>query len=489
MKRKILAVLCTTVAIGMATASFAKDHELNGFFRVRGIMNNYGLGAATNFADDAKTSKIWEQRVRMKYTMNLNEYLGFTYFGEIDFDWGDEAFTDAGRNDGGAIQGDSTNLETKNLYMSVKVPETPVSAKLGLQGVADNWSGYFLLSDVAGIMANVKLDAVNITVGTFKLWEGNDVAEDDVDMYALMLGFKPMGDLKIGLDFYYVNDNDFENAGVAGPPTVSTPTGTINIGQPNGGTTAVGLQNLWGGADLYWVGVNAAYKMGGLGLDGWAFYNGGTLKSGGSAAVDDVDVSGFALDVTGTYTVAGVKLGLEGFYVSGDNDDEDLKMPLSTAAWSGSGSVNGASGPDLPFYKSGLMILLYDPKSANFSSAAVRDAQNAFLGFWGVVLSGSYTPPNLKAMYLKGAVGYVSSQEDAAKRSGTSYTETGGGDNLGTEFAARVGYKMAEALDLSINASYVMLGDFYDDWTTKSSGATTDPDDPYLVYLMAELSF
>ncbi len=154
--------------------------------------------------------------------------------------------------------------------------------------------------------------------------------------------------------------------------------------------------------------------------------------------------------------------------------------------------MNGASGPDLPFYKSGLMILLYDPKSANFSSAAVRDAQNAFLGFWGVVLSGAYTPPNLKAMYLKGAVGYVSSQEDAAKRSGSSYTETGGGDNLGTEIAARVGYKMAEALDLSINASYVFLGDFYDDWTTKKDVAgaqTTEPSDPYLVYLMAELSF
>jgi hypothetical protein len=467
MKRKILAVLCTTVAIGMATASFAKDHELNGFFRVRGIWNNYGLGTNTAFTDKADEAKIWEQRVRMKYTMNLNEYLGFTYFGEFDFDWGDKAFANA-RNDGGGIQGDTVNLETKNLYMSVKVPETPVSAKLGLQGVGDHWSGYFLLSDVAGILANVKLDAVDITVGTFKLWEGSDLIEDDVDLYAVMLGFKPMGDLKLGLDFFYANDNDFN--------------------QQTGNTSAIGIQDSFGGADLYWVGANADYKMGGLGLSGWAMYNGGTLKSGGSSATDDIEVSGFAMDVMGTYTVAGVKFGLEGFYVSGDDDlsDDEIDMPLSTDVWSGSPAVYGAAGPTLPFYKSGLMILLYDPKSANFSSAAMRDAQNGALGLWGVVLQGAYTPPNLKAMYVKGAIGYVNSVEDADDAYGT-----GGETNLGTEIAARVGYKMAEALDLSFNGAYVMLGDFYDDWTTDKNNAalTTEPEDPWLMYLMAELSF
>ena len=53
------------------------------------------------------------------------------------------------RNDGGGAGGDAVNLETKNVYLEFMVPDTPVKATIGLQGVTLH-KGWFVSDDFAG---------------------------------------------------------------------------------------------------------------------------------------------------------------------------------------------------------------------------------------------------------------------------------------------------------------------------------------------------
>jgi hypothetical protein len=83
-------------------------------------------------------------------------------------------------------------------------------------------------------------------------------------------------------------------------------------------------------------------------------------------------------------------------------------------------------------------------------------------------------PANL---YLNTGVGYFQALED---------TPTGGpakaDTDLGWEFAARIGTKVAEKVDVSLNGAYALLGDFY-------STPTVDPDDIYKLNFMINVGF
>lgn len=562
MKKKLVTALCTATAAAIALPAFAVTNEITGFLEARGVSNNYGGGSLTDFATANSQDYNWAvQRLRAKWTLGVNEFVSMTYFGELDFEFGDASLAN-GRGDGGAIQGDTVNLETKNLYMSAKVPNTPVSATIGLQGLADNWSTTLVNTDVAGVNVGVALDPATVKAGWFKLWEGSQAANDDVDLWAIQVGLKPINGLKLGFDFYYVNDNNSSLIGANGKAssaseiTDTAATTKFNFGTSTGapgtkyvfvdanGNGALGqndtILKLWESADIYWLGFNAAYdlKLGenALNVKAWAMYNWGTLDNyyRGEDDTDEVvrkdaDVNAYAGDVTATMAVAGgAKVGLEGFYISGDKNltGGDVKQPMSLAAWSGTPitvvhknnvdtvTTGGGGGPETPFAKTGLMILLFDPMGDNFSNFAARDALGVGLGLNGLVLSGSFTPPDLKQLTLSGALGYINSSEDAKKAHGAYYEDDNnyalvgrnGGANLGTELALRAAYKVADNFEVSLNGAYVWLGDFYNNWTpydtrvievADDEGGTTtarvqkfkDPENPYLAYLMAKVSF
>lgn len=454
MKKILLAALC----VAMAVPAFARDHELNGYFRVRGIM------ADLSKQKNADPDTLVDQRFRAKYTLGLNEYLKLVYFGEVDMQWGDNSYATS-RNQGGALGGDTVNLETKNLYLEVKVPETPISATLGLQGYGDNYDAVLFSADMAGLKLGAKFGPADVTLGWFKWQEGEgnnnspggSTEEDDIDLYALNLGFKPMDALKVGADVYYINANGASNF------TANT-TGAAGLSLPES-------------ADLYYMGVNADYKAAMFGVKGWFLYGAGTVKT-----EPEMDLAGWAASVKGTGKVGPVSLGLRLAYFSGDDDatDSDLEY-LATPTVSESFS----------FYDENLMLMVNDAFWNTYGQYgfAMTDAAFDGYGLWFAALSGSFSPPALKNMYVKAGVGYFAATEDD-QTPGDNATDREG-KTIGTEVALRVGYKMAEALDLSINGAYAFLGDFYDKTATDlDNGATgEDPDNPYEVYLMANLSY
>ncbi|GAB4255846.1 MAG: membrane protein [Deferrisomatales bacterium] len=435
MRKTLIAVLAGAMAFATVPAAFAKDHSITGFWRVRGMVNNYGAFGGGGFADNADPGREIDQRFRAKYTLGLNEYVSVTYYGEVDIQYGDASYATS-RNQGGAIGGDTVNLETKNLYLDVKIPETPVSARLGLQGFADHWDWTVILADMAGFTFRAKLEMADVMAGYFKLQEGDangligNNTEDDIDLWAVQVGVKPpMDGLKLGLDGLYLNDNDFDGTG---------------------------------NKNLYWVGAHAGYKVAGVDLSGWFAYNFGEASS-------TSDVNAWMVNGKAAYSVAGAGVSLRLFYTPGDDDsdaDQEWFHPVKA-------TETFAMATD------GLMIFTPDITWTTLGQYghAFTDGVYAGNGAWGAILSGSFTPPAVQAAYVKGAAGYFSTTD--GKDNGAQ------DDDLGFEVAGRVGYKLADAVDLSLNGAYAWLGDFY----AGTGGGGKDPDDAYTAYFMVNVGF
>lgn len=476
MKKALVAALCTTLAAGALAPAFAKDHTLNGFYRVRGMMFNHPLSEPTALEKDQKPTKLVDQRFRVKWDMKLNEFVTTTYFGEIDFVWGDLSYgqatvsgaapavagtpvttsANATRNKGGGLGGDTVNLETKNLYVDVKVPDMPVAFRVGLQGFADNWSLAYIFGDMAGLKATTKTAMFDATLGWFKWNEGSGVREDDRDLFAAQLAFKPMGDLKLGADLYWVNDNAAETPDLTGA-----------------NNRTVGTQ-----ADLYFAGLNAAYKLPMVDVSGWALYNFGEVRPTG--ANNDKDVSGFAASAKGTFSIAGAKAGLRLTYVSSDDDatDKDIESPVAPT-----------QGEPVAFADTNMIIMMSDAMGITLGylngGLAMDRAGYEGWGLMAINFMADYNPPAVKNVYTKFGLGYFRALEDDNKVTKKE------GKSLGTEAALRVGYKFADAVDVSLNGGYVWLGDFFDKTgvDAKTKATKVDPDNLYQVYAMLNINY
>lgn len=474
---KILVAL--VVAVLLTTPSFALENKLSGFYNVRGVANNFN--AASNYIgtleDSANTQTMVDQRFRLKLDSKVNDFLSFVYYLEVDMQWGDESYSNDGRNDGGGLGGDTTNLETKNVYIDVKVPNSSSAFRLGLQGFADNYDYSLIAADMAGIKYTTTLGATNLTAGWFKLADGVSTGiADDVTLWALQAAFSPSENFKLGGDYYY-----YQNEGSQAYGTVF---GTADIDALlSGATWTANRSNM----DLHYFGGNAEYRMDNLVLSGWVNINAGTVdainnNTATPLVTEDLDVTGFAGRLKAATALGNLKLNLAGTYFSGDDDLSDGDANFI---------VNPFPSETFAFATDGFMIFTPDIawNSVGQYGFAMVDAAYAGYGLTSFVLTGSYTPEACKKANVKAGIGYFSSLEDTVAANDPRTNRAGTG--LGTEVYLRVAYKFADNLDLSANGAYAFLGDFYDNngGGTAFNSAATSIDDPYEVYLKATLSF
>jgi hypothetical protein len=477
----------------LAAPALALDTKLSGFYRARGIVDNFV--ASNNFigtlTDDAEDESLVDQRLRLKLDAMVNDYLSFTYYAEVDFQWGDNQYANA-RNDGGALGGDTVNLESKHVYIDVKVPDTNVSARLGLQGLDDHWDWTFVTADMAGAKFNLQYDAASITAGWFKLLEGDFDKSDDITLWALQVETAASPNLKGGVDYYY-----YQNQGATtneADPTLKNQQygsffGTADIEAVlafNKGSDS------WTGQredmDLHYIGLHGEYRMRDVVLKGWALGNFGTVDNimndtATPGLTDDIDVEGWGGTVQANTNVCGVTAGLRGLFFSGDDDLTDGDAGFF---------VNPLATETFAFATDGFMIFFPDVywTSIGQYGFAMVDAAWAGYGLWGGTLNASYTPAGMDKFNIKGGVAYVASLED--KLATGDPRSDRNGTSLGTEAFLRASYEVSENLVLSANGAYAWLGDFYDDQgggTAVNDPAEADPDNPYEVYLMADLHF
>ncbi len=157
MKRLLFCLLALIFVFALVMPTYAAEVKISGLWNAK-------AWAKDNYDGDDDSDDSYQyvtQRMRMYFNIIASENLKLVYKNEIDMEWGDTAFVNS-RNSGGGLGGDSVNLETKNVYLEFMVPDTPVKATLGLQGVALH-RGWFIDDDVSAARFDMNFDPVTVT--------------------------------------------------------------------------------------------------------------------------------------------------------------------------------------------------------------------------------------------------------------------------------------------------------------------------------------
>lgn len=436
-----------TAAAALALVALAvpamAEQKVSGYFRTQFMADNIGSNFAGMASGDKRTASQIDNRFRLMYTNNLNEYVSFVYFGEVDTAWGQSGKAAAGQ--GGTDGADGVNVETKNVYVDFKIPDSIISTRVGIQGVGVGPHGILLGDDMAAARVNLKLTPMADVTAIYSKWRENTTTMwDDVDFYAAVLSLKPSDAVKLNFDLAWLDANTLGQFGAA-----------AGI---DGVAAAAGLTQ----GDVYALGVGADANLGMAKIDAYLAYTGGTLE--GPAPIADVDLSGWMATAKGTVKVGTMgDAGLRLTYYSSDDNAADNDYE---------GFIGDLSGGVYEFAGENLSIFYADApyNNTNGGRRALIDAAYNGNGLLGINATSNLN--FTKACYGKFGAGYFMALE-----------ENGATDkSLGFEVAARVGHKFAEKVDLSLGGAYAFVGDFY-------KVGTTDPDNVFKTSLMLNVSY
>ena len=434
MRKGFLAVLAVVLVAAMAAPAMATDLSTTGFIRIKGhTEQNYTAGASGGAfilpGKDVQTASYVEQRMRFIFDWK-GENVGARYYGELDYtNWGDSAYNTS-RNTGGALEADTVNLESKNIYMWFKVPNTSVMVTAGMQNQTDSFGGMiFGYADMAGIFLTGSVEPVSYKLGWARLAQnvnsttvnGNTAfaqrIDTAVDLYVAEAKFAPTKDAKLGIDFYVLRDAS-GNGAAADNVSGSTNLNTVLRGFKDYGYTVGNFT--YDPSVFYYIGVDGAVKAGPVGLSGFVFYNGGKIKKvngtiGTTAlARQDVDVKAWAGDLRADATLGPGKLFVEGAYVSGTGSSsrDEFKSPITTS--------NYALAASYPLSSMDMQILLPNGDDITSSNALAYDIQNKGRG--AILLAAGYSMKFNDMLAGKVGLGYL---QDAKNFIGVNSTGVG----------------------------------------------------------------
>jgi hypothetical protein len=513
MRKGFLIMLMVVLVAALAAPAMAGT-DINGFIRVKGWMSNFKdagdlTGGNPTVRKDAPINSYVEQRLRLKFSSGEENVKAVAFF-EIDYSaWGDAAGntkndavygtgvpssgagaatgtggniggTGAGRNTGGALGADRINLETKNVYIWFKVPNTTVDFTVGMQNQSDAYAGLlFGAADMAGIFANGVFGPVTTTFGWAKLYENITNKTDDMTLYVASAKFSPVKEVKIGANFYFLQDDTAK----VGEVTVINPVGAITTDP-----TAAGPFNR---KRIYTPGVDFAFNAGPATLSGFALYQFGKYRDYTSpTALKDVNVQGYAGDVRADLNAGPGKLFVEALYISGGDNTADKYKSIVTLS-----DVNASPGGNSAFGRTDMSILLFNNDDINTSQALVGTASGGPTltspsaqgrGIWHVATG--YTQKLGDKLTVKAGAGYLSATKLFKTDTSTPATAKKG-KGMGTELNANVNYNIMKGLDFGVYAAYAWLGDFYKFKTEGATLATKNPDNAYETHMRLNYAF
>lgn len=468
MRKGLIVLLVAVVAVAFAVPASA-DLKASGFYRSKAYLSNFhdGAGAPSlrtdSPGDAAQTNAFVEQRFRVKFDFG-NENVKAVWFLESDMYWGDSAGSAAPgaatRNSGGALGADKVQMETKNIYVWFKVPDTSVDVTVGLQGQSDDYAGIlFGGADMAGVFVKGKLEPVSYRLGWAKLYENMIHKTDDMTLYIATAKFAPAKDVKLGLNLYFLQDDTGKNVNAAALPSA----------------VVAGDQYK---AKIYMPGVDGTFKAGPATISGFALYQTGEAEVVNPVPGDkDLDISAFLVDLRADMNVGPGKVFVEALYLSGgDGTGDKYKAPVTLATFEASPGGNSAYG------RTNTHILLASPDTIGVSQCLIgcsggESGSDPGNGGRGITHFAAGYSQKLTDK-LKGEVnlGYL-----AATKKLTS--DTNKGKAMGTEINARVDYNLHKGLDVGLVGAYAFIGDFY------NFTGTPDIKDAYTTYARVNYSF
>jgi len=379
----------------------------------------------------------------MYFNFIASENLKLVYKNEIDMEWGDKtpsASNPGGRNDGGGAGGDTVNLETKNVYLEFMVPDTPVKATVGLQGVTLH-KGWFISDDVAGARFDMNFDPVSITaywVGLNGLFDDDKVAGENTDAsddnwQLVTSGAYKAENMDARLSFAYERKPNDTGRNPSSPE------------QPESNDLFLVMGELGMSFDMVSFSVLAAKNF-------------GEVKSDLNVQDRNYDGYMFAADVSIALDMATIRA--MGFYTSGDDEDGD---PATGTAYSQDDDFQGLTGQTFSWAEIVSDGYTYDRNAVLGQAGAPNKPSNMYAVGVGVDLKPTDTTTiKLDAYYM----GLVEDRTIAGNQE----------DEIGVEIDARLTQKIYDTLSLTIIGAYLFAEDGYGRYDTDSGTAGNQPD-------------
>lgn len=487
-KRTVAIAAAAGALAAVAMPAMAFENEFHGTSRLRYFLSNYENGGGGNplavngsgfvapvtgsTTENLKTNNYFEQRTRLFYTAKANDDLKLVTGFEIDSVFGDKAQAattgaatpaGTGRGQGGALESDTVNLETKWVYLDFKIPSTPVQVKAGIQPVKDQLKGIFLDADVAGIMTSTKAGAATINLGYLRGYDqsffgtGRPRGMDNLNIGVLEGKFALSKNANLGAAYYMYNDSR---------------------GLVVSGATTNDVM-------LHTFGLTADAKLGALSLSGFAAYQGGIFKLAGTG---NAYLNAVAYNLAAKLPVGPGTFKTALLFTSGnaENTGKHLTGWVGTAqsqnnTWS---STTGTS----TYNESGMMLLnrnaaagtgttdvniIYNTGNGT-NPANMQGAYLYTLGYDAAITPKFYTNANVGMAWAAHTNSLKAVDKKTGGKNGTNF--------MGTEVNVEAGYKMYDNLTASLQAAYVVLGGFYEGSSTVGTQtASKSPENPYTV--------
>lgn len=474
MKQRTLKLsIATVAAVGcMGSTAFALEHQFGGLLRIKGDFTNFDQAGGNDASNATKLSQdslgrsffYTEQRLRLKYTGRINEEVKLVTQFEIDSRWGDTTGTVA-RNQGGAMEADSINLETKNVYMEFAVPNLPVTARAGIQPVDDMYKGVFLSADAAALTTVTKLDKTTLYLNWMRGYDNRNFKDAPASVNATSNGLGGTGNMpgRYSLDaFMFDVKHDLNKE--------------LNVG----GSVYLTYDNLVPGAGynlLATLGVNAAYKFDQGGIDGFLLYQTGDNPTNSVGQIGK-SVSAFAANVGGKIKAGPGTARANILYASGDDGKGDV------GAFQGLNQLGGATST---FSAAQMTMLIANTKyAANTDRAVIATVTNNNMGVIGAFIGYDV---DIDKAFVKGNLGFAAAaKENQTYKPKNLKKNDYNGNYIGTEINAEAGYKISKNLTASLLCGYVVLGDYYKD-TVTANGSIKTPDNPWKNMVVLNLVF
>ncbi|MDD2364656.1 MAG: hypothetical protein PHN84_00685 [Desulfuromonadaceae bacterium] len=478
--KKTVAIATAVGALGaLSVPAMALENEFHGMYRLRGMMTNFenagvantavvpatsvpvvdangnivvkntaAKAATTALKQDARTTTLLEQRLRLQYTAKASDDLKLVTHFEVDSTWGDAAYAN-GRGVGGGMAADSVNLETKNVYLDYNCPLTGANVKVGIQGASDTYKGIFFTDDVAGIFASKKIGEVKATAGFSRLYDYAGAAplgQNKSDLYLLDAKLSVSKDITVGGAYYFLRDNQ------------------ANVAASNA-------------INIHVIGANAAVKAGIVSADAFLAYQDGTEFT---LAGRDLSAWAGQFAVKANLDKAGTVHANVLYTSGGKATDKDAKAWQSLNSSSVSNANHNVSSN--AYYDANMLLLMRSKWNMDSDKSVISTTNNSNHGV--TLLAAGYDAKISDKLGASANIGYaMASQKDGA--------DSG---SIGTELNIQVDYKLFSNLTASFQGAFVVLGDGMNDDSATARllagmGAAKSADNPYLAGFMMNYTF
>jgi hypothetical protein len=455
MKRLLFCVVALIAVMALVAPTYAAEMKINGINRVKFISADNLDGN-----DDTDDNKNFvKQRLRMYFTSIASENLKVVYKNEIDFEWGDDSYTNA-RGQGGALGGDTVNLETKNIYMEFMIPDTPVKTTIGLQGVTLH-KGWFISDDIAAARFDLNFDPVTV-MAYWGIASDKDYTDSNDDIWQV-----------VASGAYKAENMDAR----------------LSIGYEKGQekNTRAGVRS----DDFYLAmgELNMSFDM--VSFFVIAATNFGERDGDNSAAGKalDRDYSGYMFHGGVSVALDMATIRAQAFYASGDSEDKNnptIRDDDNFRSMSGQTFSWAEIVSDGYFWEANSNMTQISSIGAGDYTAPGQSESNHPSNVYAIDVGVDFKPTDTTSISLD--IWYIGMVEDRSVGCDPTVDKCDE-DTIGVEVDAKLVQKVYDNLDLLIVGAYMLADDGYGTSTADRKGKISSGDDAYVIGLGLNYKF